>query len=234
MPFHPKPSWLRVSCPSRSPNCAGDLSSAGMAFARLLVNRQEFVGEPTLLLALGPTRGVEALCSWLIRLSLPLPPCIVNCRTFGRSSHHRDSVPHICSKTSMVLIHTLSRNPFLATWVSRVSGSLPLGQGASPFFLIQAPMAGLRNSGQLVQNVFVTLTGIVSPSISTRTTFQFLSKNRSTFSRPALIPRATAPRPSKLPLFQPETSITDSRKTCLSSGLNAFSLSFSPLRCAYL
>lgn len=104
---------------------------------------------------------------------------------------------------SLVSIHTSSRNRFCPIGVRRISGGLPSGPGASPFFFIQAPIARLRNSGQVLQNVFVTFTGNVSPSISIRTTSQSLGKNRFANSRPTLTPRATDFPSLNFPLFQP-------------------------------
>ncbi len=125
-----------------------------------------------------------------------------DCGQFYRAKSEQEE-----RKSSLeVLIQTSSRNRLPPIGVSRRSGGLPSGHGTNLFFLIQAPIAGLRSSGNAVQNPFVILTGMVSLSVLIRTTSQSLSKNRSTFSRPTLTPRATARRVKNSPLFQPETT----------------------------
>lgn len=124
---------------------------------------------------------------------------------------------------SLVLTHFSSRNRLPPIGINRSSGGLPSGQGASPFFLIQSPMAGLRSSGNIVQNPFVSFTGIVSFSTLIRTRSQCLSKNRSTFARPTRTPRTTARGVKNSPLFQPETSTPDLPRTCLAATVYPFS-----------
>lgn len=230
MPFHPKPSRLRFSCPNRNPNYAScvlfHMRGIHAAFGLWKEVRQSGDVAPRF----EASQLDEALRLQPIGPNVLLPPCTANCHTRGSSSHYRDSVPHICSKTSIALIHTSSRNRFVPRGVNCISGGLPSGQGTSPFFLIQAPMAGLRSSGHVVQNVFVIFTGIVSLSISIRMTLQFLSKDRSAFSRPTLTPRATARPATNFPLFQPETSTPDLHRTYPSATTSIFSSSASSPR----